>query len=236
MKAFDHYQLNSDRVLHTQNNRMLPNFVKTIFYWFCRILFKIYCPLSVNGIEHLPPSPFIICSNHCSHMDSVVLMLSTQLSFNNFGMIAAKDYFFKKNKSQFFNSILNLIPINRKCTSQSLLENISICQSFTKRNRNLIIYPEGTRSLSGEMGQFKRGLALIATELEIPIIPVHIQGTFEAMPKGKFFPKPKRISVMIGEALYSQSSKNKSKREHYTLLTQQLRASIDNLKERHYAK
>lgn len=211
------------------------------FYWFCRTLFTFYCPITTIGKENLPSSPFILCSNHCSHIDSVVLMIAAKLPFSKFAMVAAKDYFFNSSKSRLFSLVLNLIPINRKITPKSLAENIQLCKnSLLTKKYNLIIYPEGTRSTTGEIRPFKRGPAMIATELNVPLVPVHIKGAYEAMPKGRFFPIPKRISVVIGEPLYPQEFKTKKDRETpinlYSLLTEKLASCILHLKEQHHAR
>jgi 1-acyl-sn-glycerol-3-phosphate acyltransferase len=173
-----------------------------LFTGLCKSIFKLYCPLAITGKENLPSPPFILCSNHCSHMDTPVLMLSTGLSFSRFGMVAAKDYFFdNKKRNQLLNLFMNLIPINRICTKSSIKDDVGFCKNFIDSGCNLIIYPEGTRSLSGEIQSFKSGVALIASELNLPIVPVHIKGTFQAMPKGRNFPRPSKISASIGKPL-----------------------------------
>ena len=63
------------------------------FELFCRALFNLWCPAKVEGRENLPSAPFIFCSNHCSHMDSAALMYAGGEDFDQYGMVAAKDYF-----------------------------------------------------------------------------------------------------------------------------------------------
>lgn len=211
--------------------------VKKLFYFFCKCLFKIYCPMTVTGIEHLPKEPFIFCSNHCSHMDSTALMIASRLPFSRFVMLAAKDYFFEKNASKSSFNLLDLVPISRKSTPKALIYNILLCKNLTQeKNRNLIIYPEGTRSISGEMGSFKRGPALFAAELNLPIVPVYIQGTYQALPKGCVFPRPHRIKVNIGAPIdpvvYQATFKKDtfSAKELYDALTRELHLRIQSLK------
>ena len=105
-----------------------------------------------------------------------------------------------------------------------------------EKNRNLIIYPEGTRSLNGEMGLFKRGPAMFSAELNLPIVPVHIHGTYKSLPKGRVFPKPKRITVTIGEPIDPLHFKaklieeKKNPKELYSSLTGELNRRIQLLK------
>ncbi len=232
-------QFRSDAVTTSiQKESFYIRLIKKSFYLFCHIIFKFYCPLKIKGKEFLPHTPFILCSNHCSHMDSVVLILSSGLSYSSFGMIAAKDYFFEQAKNKGFSKILDLIPISRKCTKKSLIEDLAACKSFISNGeRNLIIFPEGTRSLTGIMGDFKRGIAMIAIELGISIVPVYIKGTHRALPKGSFFPKPGRIQVLIDKPIdtsqYKASIESKEGYLNYRKLTKQLEKSILMLKEQH---
>lgn len=221
-----------------QENSFHLKLIKKTFYLFCRLFFKLYCPIKVKGTHYFPASSFILCSNHCSHMDSVVLVQASGLPPSSFGMVAAKDYFFDQTRYKIFNKFLNLIPMSRKCTKSLLLENLSICKYFINQgNRYLIIYPEGTRSLNGLMGSFKRGIAMIAIELGIPIVPVYIQGTYHAMPKGSYFPKPGTIHVVVGKPIYPAQYQSLLKTENrysiYRQLADNLEKTILMLKEEH---
>lgn len=212
-----------------------------LFYIFCKFFFRFYCPLHISGKENLPPPPFILCSNHCSHMDTPALMLATGLPFHYFGMIAAKDYFFANAKRKNIATLfMNLIPIHRKCTRGSIAKDFSMCGSFIQQgNHNLIIYPEGTRSLTGDVQPFKRGPAMMATELGVPIVPVHIQGTHYTLGKGRTIPRRGKISVVIGEPLHAKQENTisrKEKFESYHTMTTILENKIKALKEMHYDK
>jgi 1-acyl-sn-glycerol-3-phosphate acyltransferase len=174
-----------------------------LYFLFCELFFRFYCRLTVYGKENLPSSPFILCSNHNSHMDTPALMLATGLPFNQFGMIAAKDYFFDNVWRKYIaNLLMNLIPIDRKISRTTFIENISACKHFIeKQGKYLIIYPEGTRSITGEIQAFKRGPAMIASKLAIPLVPAYITGTYNSLKKGKFLPTPAHIYVKIGKPI-----------------------------------
>jgi 1-acyl-sn-glycerol-3-phosphate acyltransferase len=183
---------------------LLSKLIKKIFEIYCKILFTFYCPLKVSGRENVPKSSsFIFCSNHNSHMDSGILMVSSGLPFKNFAMMAAKDYFFGSDKRKYYlNLLMNLIPIDRDADRRSIIDYLAACREFTKiDNRSLIIYPEGTRSKTGKIQPFKKGPAMISAELSLPIVPAHIKGTFNAWPKGKKFMKPSKITIKIGKPI-----------------------------------
>jgi len=187
-----------------QKPDLLGKTIKKIFEIYCKILFTVYCPLKIIGRKNIPKSSsFIFCSNHNSHMDSGILMVASGLSFKNFAMMAAKDYFFDNDKRKYYlNLLMNLIPIDRDADRKSMINYLAACKEFTRAgNRNLIIYPEGTRSLTGKIQPFKKGPAMISAEIGLPIVPAFIKGSYNAWPKGKIFMKPSRITIRIGKPI-----------------------------------
>ena len=216
---------------------LISKTIKKIFEIYCKILFKIYCPLKVKGKENIPDSSFIFCSNHNSHMDSGVLMVSSGIPFKNFAMMAAKDYFFDNEKRKYYlNLLMNLIPVERDADRKSMIEYLVACREFTKNGKqSLIIYPEGTRSLTGKIQPFKKGPAMVAVELGLPIVPAYIKGTRSSWPKGKIFMKPKKISIRIGKAIHPEDFKcNESNGENtnfviYKKITEELEKRVHQL-------
>jgi 1-acyl-sn-glycerol-3-phosphate acyltransferase len=170
------------------------------FEWLARAAFRWYCHLEVTGRETLPPMPFILCSNHASHMDAIALMAATGQPFTRFGLLAASDYFFSNPIVHHgFSSLVQLIPIERRGGGSGLARTIALCREFLRPGaRGLVMFPEGTRSISGEIGPFKRGVAMIASELGVPIVPAYIEGSASLMPKGRPFPFPGRVTVRLG--------------------------------------
>ncbi len=131
---------------------------------------------------------------------------------------------------------MNLIPVNRKSTYKSMVEAIAACREFTRdRKRNIIIYPEGTRSVTGKLQSFKHGTAMISAELKLPIVPVYIKGTYDSMPKGKSFMRPRRLYATIGQPIlpeqFNGEHTNGRSMSGYRLLTAELEQSILRLKE-----
>jgi len=202
--ALANHQLDSKYDYLYRRRSFSGRLVKSAFELYCRLFFRLYCPLKIEGRERLPDGPYILCGNHNSHMDSALLMLAAGTGFNSFAMTAAKDYFFNNGLRRFFlNLFMNLIPIERKFSHENFVEYLAATRAFLDvGGRNLIIYPEGTRSLDGKMGRFKRGPAVVAVELGIPIVPACIEGSHRCWPKGKGFIRPGAVKVTIGEPVY----------------------------------
>jgi len=192
----------------TESMFLAPKSGSAMFQAFCRMFFLRYCPLKVAGREHLPVSPFILCSNHTSHIDSAVLMTASGLPFSTFAMLGARDYFFDSWRVRLIVSrFMNVVPIDRQAQHNSLRRSLAMCEKFLQRPQgNLILYPEGTRSGSGEIRTFKKGAGLFAVELGVPVVPAHIGGARTILPKGKFLPRPGTVTVRFGEPIRFASS------------------------------
>ena len=93
--------------------------------------------------------------------------------------------------------------------------------SVLKRGQNLIIFPEGTRTRTGFVGEFKKTFAILATELNIPIVPVRISGAYEAWPRSKKLPSPKPVKVE-----YLKPIMPKAEQEDYDTLANRVRKAI----------
>jgi 1-acyl-sn-glycerol-3-phosphate acyltransferase/long-chain acyl-CoA synthetase len=187
----------------TEGMFLAPTTGSAMFQAFCRLFFTYYCRLTVEGREHLPVSPFILCSNHTSHADSAVLMTASGLSFSSFAMLGASDYFFDSRRVRFVVSrFMNVIPIDRRAQHNSLRRSLVICDEFLRRTQaNLILYPEGTRSTNGEMQTFKKGAGVFAIALGVPVVPAYIEGARGILPKGKFIPRRGAVTVRFGEPI-----------------------------------
>jgi 1-acyl-sn-glycerol-3-phosphate acyltransferase len=182
---------------------------KKLFYYYTKFVFLWYTPLKVYGRENIPNTSFIYSCNHNSHMDVALLAASVNKSFNYFGMLAAKDYWFDNRFKRFFmRIIMNLIPIDRKVDgirNFSIDDTIALCNTFMAfENRNLIMFPEGTRGNPGEMRHFKTGGAIFAIKLNVPILPALVFGSHKAWPKGKIFMRPTPIQIHILDPIYPE--------------------------------
>jgi 1-acyl-sn-glycerol-3-phosphate acyltransferase len=93
---------------------------------------------------------------------------------------------------------LNTFPFSRTGGPQSVL---SSSHQLLKAGWNLLLYPEGTRSTDGRIGEFKPGVGFLATETRAPVIPMHVRGTHRVMPKGQRYPLPAPVKIRIGRPL-----------------------------------
>ena len=158
-----------------------------------KMLYQNYFDLELANPERLPHgTSYIIAANHASHLDSgaIISALGTALGLREarkLHVLGARDYFFDSPvKSWFFSTFLNVVPIEREETS---LSGLRMVQSILSQGEPILIFPEGTRSRTGQLQGFKPGLGLLARELNVPIVPAYIGGTREALP-GRQTPAP----------------------------------------------
>lgn len=208
------------------------------FELFCATVFRFYCPLSASGRELLPQPPFILCSNHASHADSPVLMHASGMEFDQFALIAADDYFFKSNSplKHLPKLLLNLIPTERRSGRDRILRLLQACGKYQQiRPRCLILYPEGTREGNEDIGEIKRGAALLAVQLGLPIVPAYVHGTYHCLPKGRWYPRAVPLHVRFGTAIYPPKPPQRGAGRVYAALTGELERALHTLRKQYLA-
>ncbi len=169
---------------------------------FSKIFFHLYFRFDGKGQLNLPDGPFIIAPNHQSFFDGMFVA-----SFLNRNLIG-KTYFYAKEehvKQSWLKFLANRNNIIIMDLNRELKESIQKMAEVLKQNKNLIIFPEGTRSGDGKLGQFKKTFAILSRELNVPIVPVSISGAYEALPRGNWFPKPlKKIKIEFLKPIYPE--------------------------------
>ena len=199
-------------------------------------IYRCYFSIKCNGLENLPrEQPYIIAANHSSHLDTLAVMTVLKSESKRLRVLAAKDYWFSTRfKSWFSGELLKFVPFDRHA---NFLQGLRISQEVLKQNECLLIYPEGTRSVTGELQPFKPGLGLLAYETGSPIIPTYINGTYHALPKGKSLPRKSRIQVTFGKPIAPPSgheiggmgASSRLEQETYRKLADAVRAEIEAL-------
>jgi long-chain acyl-CoA synthetase len=164
------------------------------------VVMKVYGRLSVTGIENLPDKgPYIIAPNHLSLADApfVGAAISQDIADQLFSLGASD--IFKGPVMSPLAWLLHVIPVDMEARLYNALQ---LSAYVLRRGKILLVFPEGGRSRDGGIKDFKKGVGIIAKELNIPIVPVAISGTYAMMPTGRWFPKPARISVTFGKPIH----------------------------------
>ena len=159
--------------------------------------------IEVTGREHLPAEPpFVIAANHASHMDALVLttLLPRRLRRRTFPVAAGDTFFETPVRAALSANLLNALPLWRKHAGRHAIAELR--DRLLGQPCGLILFPEGTRSRTGEIGRFKPGLGMLVAGRAVPVVPCRLSGTAAAWPAGSRFPKPGRaITAAIGPPL-----------------------------------
>ena len=161
---------------------------------------RTYHRLSIVGRENLPrEGSFVLVANHASHLDAVSILSALPLGkLHRVFAAAAKDFFFVSvPRVAVAAVVVNALPFDREVNPR---QGLRLCSELLANSGNaLLLFPEGTRSTTGQLGEFKPGIGLLLAGADYPVIPCYLDGPFRAMPKGSRFPRPRRIRLTIGK-------------------------------------
>jgi 1-acyl-sn-glycerol-3-phosphate acyltransferase len=164
-----------------------------------RGLLHVYNHFEIIGHHNLRTNrSLVIVANHCSHIDTLCLLAALPLrKLHRAFPAAASDYFFQTVPRLWAAAILvNALPFARRARVR---QSLSLCwQLLANAGTILIIFPEGTRSTSGDIGEFKSGIGALVAGRDVAVAPCFIEGSFQAWPKGKRFPRPRKVRLLIG--------------------------------------
>lgn len=203
-------KINWTEILREKVQLKLPAtwFTGNLAVWASRAFFRLYFRFHTSGIKNLPNGPFILASNHQSFFDG--MFVASLLRYHQ----VRGTYFYAKEKHvrqpwiKFLANRNNIIVMDM---NRDLKTSIQKMGEVLRRRKNLIIFPEGTRTINGHIGDFKKTFAILSSELKVPVVPVSITGAYEALPRGSFFPKPwKRIRVEFLKPIYPENESYES--------------------------
>lgn len=174
-----------------------PGITQWCTYTFTKILFSICYRFRFKGNKKLPNSPCIIVANHRCAIDGFLITYNFSRKENKDIFFFAKEKHWRTKIAQFFARKNNIILMDiNKNVRQSLQEMCAVL----KKGKNIVIFPEGTRSRDNKMKKFKETFAILSKELNIPVVPVAITGSESACYGGSIIPKFwKKINVEVME-------------------------------------
>ncbi|HEY8462171.1 MAG TPA: AMP-binding protein, partial [Blastocatellia bacterium] len=190
-----------------------------------RILFR----LKVSGLEQLPKErPFMICPNHQSYLDGPLVAAVLPYRVMRHLFILGFTPFFKGGFKDAIARVLRIVPTDADTQAWRAM---LVSAAGLKAKQNVIIFPEGSLSCDGKLQDFKKGAAILARELQVPIVPVAIRGSFEAWSKVGRGIRFKPISIAFGPPLEPDDSRtpDEDRDQEYARITQRIRDAISRM-------
>jgi 1-acyl-sn-glycerol-3-phosphate acyltransferase len=173
---------------------------------------KLMSGCSVRWVDCQPETcQRIYFANHTSHLDALVLWASLPRNVRQLTRpVAARDYWEKNAFRRYVASSLNALLIDR--------ENIKVHRSPVELmlaaigdTYSLIVFPEGSRGVGDEMGEFKSGLYYLSKRRpDLELVPVYIDNLNRVLPRGEFLPVPLLSSITIGPPMWLEAGEGKA--------------------------
>jgi long-chain acyl-CoA synthetase len=200
-----------------------------------RLFYDRFLDTHYEGRPNIPAhTNFIVAANHSSHLDMGLTKMALAEAGKDMVVLAAADYFFDtKYKRAVMENFTNLVPMER---TGSLRQSLRHASSFLDRGYNALIFPEGTRSVTGQMADFKPVVGYLALHARVGILPVYLHGTYDAMPKGSNVIKNRKVGARIGRYLeiadLEEMTKGLARAEAYRLIAALAKHEVENLRDR----
>jgi len=177
--------------------------------WWCRLIaWTIGARIKVRGSENLERArAYVYMANHCSLVDIPAMFAYLPYQFK---IMAKKELFYVPFMGWHLWTAGNF-PVDRsdpRRTARSLRNVVD----GVRAGKSLAVFPEGTRSPDGELGEFKPGSFKIALRAGVPVVPIAIRGTHQVLPKHSLVPRPGKVEVIIGSPISTSGMTEKDVR------------------------
>jgi len=172
-----------------------------LFRWLALPLFRLYFRLRVGGREKIPKGPCIIAPSHQSMLDGFIIIASLPSPVLEETFTLAFDLVFGRGWMTPVARYGQLVLID---VNNDLKASVEMSAVPLMQGKNLVVFPEGARSRDRELLEFRPLFAMLAIEFGVPIVPVVLDGTFEALRAGMLFPRPAKVVVEYLEPIYPE--------------------------------
>jgi 1-acyl-sn-glycerol-3-phosphate acyltransferase len=196
------------------------NIVWLTLQYLMKLVFMLWLRYRARGLENLPKTGGgLVLVNHQSFLDPMLVGLPLQRPVSNL----ARDSLFKVPVIGWVLRNTYVMPINRDAASTA-----SIRHALQRMNHGFLVglFPEGTRSTDGTVGEFKPGFISMIRRAKVPVYPVGIAGAYEAMPRGGFRLWPQRVRIVFGKPLCAEEVARLSAKGHEDELVAFARAGV----------
>jgi 1-acyl-sn-glycerol-3-phosphate acyltransferase len=184
-------------------------------------LAKTFFNYRVIGAENMiEEGPCIIAANHCSYLDPPLVGIACKRAVH---YLARKSLLDIPVLGRILPD-LNVIPVDQQNADRSALMGAI---RVVRNGGAALIFPEGTRSLNGHLQAAQPGIGMIMAKTGAPVVPVGIFGSFEALPRGSFYPRRQAVTVVVGQPIHRQFDNRATK--DYGALADAVREALSDI-------
>ena len=188
-----------------------------------KLIWSLRAPVKVEGLENVPAhAPFLLCSNHQSFLDPVILLAVLPLRVLLRLFAVGTSEIFGSGFMRYVARMLRVVVVD---PDANLIPAMRAGAYGLRQGLSLILYPEGERSIDGTPRTFKKGAAILSIHLQVPIVPIAIDGFHDAWPRGQPFKKLSPLSMKIGKPLLPPPESQASE-DAYAKLTAELKEKV----------
>lgn len=182
-------------------------FRKSVVYestrWITGFVLRLFMGYRVEGRENWPEDGALVCSNHQSYIDPIVV----GLAYRGRLCYLARESLFRSWAFRWLIESLEAIPIKRDGMG---IGGLKEALRRLKRQQKVLIFPEGTRTFDGEIQPFQPGFLAIARRGKVPLVPIAMDGAYHVWPRNRSFPRLSRIRVCIGKPFSAEEIANRT--------------------------
>ena len=200
--------------------------MKVCPFWFHLVrlfsltFFKFFHSFRTSGADSLPSGPLILAPNHASYLDPP----ATGCGLFRVTYYLARHTLFKPPIASWLLPSIGSIPVNQNSPGPSSLKNIF---EVFKNKGTLVLFPEGQRTFDGNLRKAEPGIGMIAARANVPVVPVHIIGSREAMPRNGSWHPFRPIRVVYGQPM--RFSGDPKSREDFQKFADEIMSAISKL-------
>ena len=200
--------------------------MKVCPFWFHLVrlfsltFFKFFHSFRTSGTDSLPAGPLILAPNHASYLDPP----ATGCGLFRVTYYLARHTLFKPPIASWLLPSIGSIPVNQNSPGPSSLKNIF---EVFKNKGTLVLFPEGQRTFDGNLRKAEPGIGMIAARANVPVVPVHIIGSREAMPRNGSWHPFRPIRVVYGQPM--RFSGDPKSRQDFQKFADEIMSAISKL-------
>jgi long-chain acyl-CoA synthetase len=171
-----------------------------LWFEFNRLVMRGVFRVRAVGVENLPASgAFVLAPNHASYLDpfAVAAALRPRVQRRTY-WAGWTGVAFGNAFARFGSRLSQVVPIDPE---RGVVSSLAFCAAVLRQGRGLVLFPEGERSASGELLPFRQGVGILLHRIPVPVVPVFIHGSHDALPVGHALPRLRRITVVFGQPL-----------------------------------